>query len=244
MKPTVFAIGDVHGMYDLFEKMLTNYNPEMHQLVLMGDLNDRGHNVKACLYKGKELVETSGAIYLKGNHEDYLLRFLDSPEEVYEKYRRNGGKETIESLLHKGATEEYSPSEISLMIQCHHKELIEFLRHLPLYYEWHNYIFVHAGIDFEKKDWHDTIDHDLIWIREPFFNGENNSGKTIVFGHTITPSLHGDMQTTDLWQDDKKIGIDGGAVYGGSLHGVIFNEEGIVQDIELQNLTGPWNPEE
>ena len=47
--------------------------------------------------------------------------------------------------------------------------------------------------------------------------------------------LHGDMQTTDLWQSDGKIGIDGGAIFGGSVHGVIFNEKGIVQDIEYQN---------
>ena len=34
--------------------------------------------------------------------------------------------------------------------------------------------------------------------------------------------LHGDMQTTDLWQSDGKIGIDGGAIFGGSVHGVIL----------------------
>lgn len=76
-----------------------------------------------------------------------------------------------------------------------------------------------------------------MWIREPFHQGKNNTGKTIVFGHTITPMLHGDMQTTDLWQSDGKIGIDGGAIFGGSVHGVIFNEKGIVQDIEYQKRT-------
>ena len=54
--------------------------------------------------------------------------------------------------------------------------------------------------------------------------------------------LHGDMQTTDLWQSDGKIGIDGGAIFGGSVHGVIFNEKGIVQDIEYQNAPA-WQPE-
>ena len=28
-----------------------------------------------------------------------------------------------------------------------------------------------------------------------------------------------------------------------SVHGVIFDEDGIVQDIEYQNLTGPWHPD-
>ena len=55
--------------------------------------------------------------------------------------------------------------------------------------------------------------------------------------------LHQDMQTTDLWFSDGKIGIDGGAVFGGSVHGVIFDKEKLVQDIEYQNTEGPWQPD-
>lgn len=69
--------------------------------------------------------------------------------------------------------------------------------------------FVHAGVDLTKKDWRKTSLRDFIWIRNHFMK-ENNTGKTIVFGHTITPMLHGDMQTTDLWIQDHKIGMDGG----------------------------------
>ncbi len=29
----------------------------------------------------------------------------------------------------------------------------------------------------------------------------------------------------------------------GSVHGVIFDDKGIVQDIEYQNLAGPWQPD-
>lgn len=55
--------------------------------------------------------------------------------------------------------------------------------------------------------------------------------------------LYGDMQTTALWQSDGKIGIDGGAVFGGSLHGVVFNQTGIVEDHELSNADHPWQPD-
>lgn len=243
MKPYVFAISDIHGEYDLFRKEIANFDPVNHQLVLIGDLNDRGPQTKECFFLGKELVEKYGAIYLRGNHEEYFLQFLVHPEDWYTAYLHNGGKETMESLLHKGATEEYSPTEIALMIRSRYKELVEFLMARPLYYEWGHYLFVHAGVDLSKKDWRDTSDHDFIWIREAFHEGKNNTGKTIVFGHTITPMLHGDMQTTDLWLSDNKIGIDGGAVFGGSVHGVVFDENGIVQDIEYQNMRGPWQPD-
>jgi serine/threonine protein phosphatase 1 len=243
MKSMVYAIGDVHGKYELFQKLLNDYDPQLHQLVLLGDLNDRGTRSKECLLMGMKLAKESDAIYLRGNHEEYLLQFLQAPEDWYEPYVRNGGGETFASLLHPGATEEYSPTEIAMMIRSHYPELVDFLTQRPLYYEWQDYLFVHAGVDLEKKDWHDTEPRDFIWIREPFHEGKNHTGKTIVFGHTITPMLHGDMQTTDLWISDHKIGIDGGAVFGGSLHGVIFDNKGIVQDIEYQNNEGPWQPD-
>ncbi|OTN76301.1 serine/threonine protein phosphatase 1 [Enterococcus sp. 8G7_MSG3316] len=243
MKDLIYAISDIHGMADLFKNLLQDYDPERHQLVLIGDLNDRGPKTKECFLLGKQLVEEQQAIYLRGNHEEYFLQFLQAPEDWFAPYVRNGGKETLESLLHKGATEEYSPTEIAMMIRSRYQELIAFLMERPLYYEWHQYLFVHAGVDLTKTNWQDTSDHDFIWIREPFHQGKNQTGKTIVFGHTITPMLHGDMQTTDLWISDQKIGIDGGAVFGGSVHGVIFDEQGILQDIEYQNLAGPWQPD-
>lgn len=242
MKKLVYAIGDIHGQLDLFAKVLQHFDPNEHQLLLIGDLNDRGPKSKDCLLLGKKLVEEYGAIYLRGNHEEYLLQFLNEPEDWYTSYVYNGGAETINSLLHEGATEEYSPTEISMMIRSRYGDLLDFLVALPLYYEWEKYVFVHAGVNLELKDWHQTEPNDFLWIREPFHEDKNNTGKTIVFGHTITPMLHGDMQTTDLWQSDNKIGIDGGGVFGGSIHGVIFDAEGIVQDIEYQNLKGPWMP--
>lgn len=243
MKPYVYVISDIHGEFDLFKKLLANFDPNIHQLILIGDLNDRGKKSKECFLWGKELVEKYDAIYLRGNHEEYFLQFLANPEDWMTGYVRNGGKETIESLLHSGATEEYSPTEISMMIRSRYQDLVAFLTERPLYYEWGKYIFVHAGVDLTKKDWHETDPRDFIWIRDAFHHGKNNTGKTIVFGHTITPMLHGDMQTTDLWLSDNKIGIDGGAVFGGSVHGVIFDENGLVQDIEYQNQDGPWQPD-
>ena len=236
MKRFVYAIGDIHGQYDLFQQLINFYDEESHQLVLIGDLNDRGKQSKECFLLGKQLVEEQGALYLRGNHEENFLNFLQQPEDWYPNYIRYGGKETIESLLHAVATEEYSPTEIAMMIRSRYKELLDFLAQRPTHFEWKQYVFAHAGVDLTKPDWRDTSPHDFVWIRDAFHKGKNNTGKTIVFGHTITPMLHGDMQTTDLWLSDGKVGIDGGGVLGGSVHGVIFD------DIEYQNLKGPWQP--
>lgn len=77
MKSLLYAIGDVHGKYELFEKLIHYYDPKIHQLVLLGDLNDRGPRTKECFLLGKQLVEETGAIYLRGNHEEYFCNFCN-----------------------------------------------------------------------------------------------------------------------------------------------------------------------
>lgn len=100
MKKFIYAISDIHGEYELFKELIQYFDPTMHQLVLIGDLNDRGPKVKESFLLGKELVEKYDAVYLRGNHEEYFLQFLNKPEDWFTSYIRNGGKETIESLLH------------------------------------------------------------------------------------------------------------------------------------------------
>lgn len=238
-----YVIGDVHGMYALFLKALEKFDPATMDLILIGDLMDRGPEPKACFLKGKELVEKFGALYLRGNHEQILLNFLKDPEARMDNYRRNGAKQTLEAFLHPGALEEYSPTEIAMLLKSHYPYLEDFLAARPFYLEWGDFIFVHAGVDLTLKDWHQTSEHDLVWIRQPFHDGKNTTGKKIVFGHSITPSLYGDMQTTALWQSDDKIGLDGGAVYGGSLHGVLFSPTEILADYEFASDGPGWEPE-
>lgn len=243
MKPYLFVIGDVHGQLALMENVLHDYDPSWHQLVFIGDLIDRGPNSVACMRLAKRLVETDDAIYLKGNHEDYLLRFLREPEVVMERYLLNGGQATIEGLLHPGAVAEYSPTEIAMMINSREKELIAFLEQLPYFYEWHDYLCVHAGVNLALSNWKQTTKHDFLWIREPFHQMKNDTGKTIIFGHTITQVLAQDNQSVALWHHDKKIGIDSGATYGGVLHGVIFDAQHLLQDICYPNYTAIWTGE-
>ena len=62
MQNYLYAISDIHGMADLFKKLLTDYDPKLHQLLLIGDLNDRGPKSKECFLLGKKffcLLKTS-----------------------------------------------------------------------------------------------------------------------------------------------------------------------------------------
>ena len=72
---------------------------------------------------GKQLVEETGAIYLRGNHEEYFLQFLNAPEDWYSAMSAMEARRRWKVFLHPGATEEYSPTEIALMIRSRYRGL-------------------------------------------------------------------------------------------------------------------------
>ncbi|MBS4749954.1 serine/threonine protein phosphatase [Carnobacteriaceae bacterium zg-ZUI78] len=240
MKEKLFIVGDIHGEYDLLEKLLRYWNEEEQQLVFLGDLADRGPKTKECFLKVKELVDKKGAICISGNHEDILLKWLGDPQENMDWYLRNGGQATIEGLLYKGVLEEETPQEAASMIQTRYPDLITFIKELPLYYETDYCICVHAGVNFDLEDWHQTSRRDFIWIREPFHQTENTLGKPIIFGHTPVQSLHSRLFDTHLWYHKGKFGIDGGAVYNGALHGLIISKSGVEEHHQIIHPKHRW----
>lgn len=240
MKEKLFVVGDVHGEYTLLEKLLKLWNEESEQLVFLGDLADRGPDSKKVFECVKQLVDDNRAICISGNHEDILLKWLDDPIENFDWYLRNGGQATLENLLYEGVLNELSPDVVAKQIKEQYADLVYFLANLPLYYETDYCICVHAGIDFSLNDWKETSRRDFLWIREPFHQASNTLDKYIVFGHTPVQSLHSKLTDTQLWYMDKKIGIDGGAVYNGALHGLVLSKEGIEADYQIIHPKHRW----
>lgn len=225
-KSYIFAVSDVHGSDEQLEALLEYWNPEEEQLVILGDLCDRGPNSQAVFKRAKQLKEEHGAICLRGNHEDMLMKFLDDPVNNVAHYYSNGGETTLESFLGK-AVQSSTPQELARAMKDNYPWLIRYLANLELTYEWGDYFFVHAGVDLTRVDWRQSSVRDNIWIRQGFLDVINETNKTFVFGHTPTMRLRDDGQP-DIWiSDDRKIGIDGGAVYGGQLNGAVLSQDGV-----------------
>ncbi|MFJ7953001.1 metallophosphoesterase [Lysinibacillus sp. NPDC096418] len=229
----VFVIGDIHGKIEMFEELIKKWNPDNQQLVLLGDLIDRGEDSYAVVKLAQELRKKYGAIVLSGNHEKMFLEWLEQPVDSSEKpldsdevpikfyvnHHPHGGQDTLRSFFKEDVVSKYRPLEIAEMAQKKFKDELAFIRNFPLYYEWQDYIFVHAGVNLSLANWKNTNESDFYWIRGPFHNATNETGKTIVFGHTTTDKLNKDG-SDKVWISPcgTKIGIDGGAVFGGSLH--------------------------
>ena len=73
----LIAIGDIHGEIEKLNELLNQLAPQKDDtLVFLGDYIDRGLNSKEVINCLIELSKNTNCIFLKGNHEDLLLKVL------------------------------------------------------------------------------------------------------------------------------------------------------------------------
>jgi len=213
----VYAIGDIHGRLDLFERMLALIDadhaarPAKRQVViLLGDLIDRGPESAQVVARAMALHASAIETHmLAGNHEEMFLLALTGDSEAVRLFARVGGRETMLSYGMSDAEydrvdfEELAAMMRALVPQSH----MEFIGGMADVVEMGDYAFVHAGIKpgvplAEQRPSH------LRWIRGEFLNHRGAHPRFIVHGHTIT-------ETVD--EQPNRIGIDTGAYASGRL---------------------------
>lgn len=214
----VYAIGDIHGRNDLLLKLLEKIDADDQkrggadtELILLGDLVDRGPDSAAVIETALELSQRSNKVrFLKGNHEEIFLRACRKNDPQITRYfLRIGGEATILSYPITRAeylrlsVEDLGARLATLVPQEH----LDFLGKFEDQIVIGDYAFVHAGVNpaaplaEQKKT-------DLRWIREEFLGYQGNLEKVIVYGHTIYD---------DVEEAGCRIGIDTGAWETGHL---------------------------
>ena len=95
----VYACSDLHGMYKLW-KQIENYLQEDDRLIFLGDAADRGTDGIQIMV---ELLADPRVTYLKGNHEDMMvkvcLEYLEGINYNVPLWMQNGGNQTLEDFL-------------------------------------------------------------------------------------------------------------------------------------------------
>ncbi len=217
-----FVIGDIHGCYSLLKALLqkTRPDPAHDTVIVLGDFVNRGPDTNRVITLLLTLRRKfNHFIALKGNHEEMMLDYLAGNGDSI--FLQVGGRQTLASY---GITDPLNESSLDKIPPEH----IQFLHDLLLYWEDDEYIYVHAGlkpgvhITQQTPDW-------LLWAREQFITSDYDFGKRVIFGHTpfAAPLI-----------EENKIGIDTGAVYGGSLTCLIL------PDLQFVRVTGgkQWPP--
>ena len=95
----LIAIGDIHGEIDKLNELLKQLAPQKDDtIVFLGDYIDRGLNSKEVIERLITLSEETNCIFLKGNHEDLLLKMLQTrAEENVLNWLMSGGVATLDS---------------------------------------------------------------------------------------------------------------------------------------------------
>ena len=221
-----YAIGDIHGYDDLFERMIDRVRVdaellgERPRLVLLGDYIDRGPSSPEVIRRVARLLHASwcDVVALKGNHEAALLRFLDDPE-FGETWRNWGGGTTLADY---DVTAPFMPQGFEVwqgvanaLKKAMDPEHLALLAGLPTSFQADDYLFVHAGVDPDLPL--DEQDGDTFMsIRGRFLRAEKACDYVVVHGHTPEKT-----PTNDRW----RIGIDTGIYFSGVLTAVRLRGE-------------------
>lgn len=210
----IYAVGDVHGRADLLEALFDRIAVHAEEtppdvtprLVMLGDYVDRGPDSRGVLdlLAGPPPAGME-RICLKGNHEDFLLRFLDDPS-IGPLWFANGGAATLRSYGLDPSTTglEALSAGLAAALPAAHKAI---LAGLDLTHVSGDYMFVHAGVD-PAVPLDRQRERTLLWIREPFLSHPGPLPRMVVHGHTISDRPD---------QQAHRIGIDTGAFATGRL---------------------------
>ena len=181
----LIAIGDIHGEIEKLKELLNQLAPQKDDtLVFLGDYIDRGLNSKEVINCLIELSKKTNCIFLKGNHEDLLLKVLQTRNEI----------DILNWLIAGGRTTLDNYGSLENIFKLHN----DFFNNLKPYYITKDYLFVHAGIN-PNKLLEEQDEYDLLWIRDNFIYRKHKLKQKIVFGHT---------PFTEPYFDDNKIGIN------------------------------------
>jgi serine/threonine protein phosphatase 1 len=186
----IYAIGDVHGRADCLTDLLARIDADRAEnpvpasrIIMLGDYADRGPQSREVIAILADRCNGEDFVCLKGNHDEWFLRFLADPDED-EGFLNWGGIQTLESYgvdltgsLRSGAE---LARDLSRLVPAEHRR---FLSRLPLWREEGDYFFCHAGVR-PGVPLHFQDPRDLMWIRGEFHAHRGSYGKVVVHGHT------------------------------------------------------------
>lgn len=228
----VFAIGDIHGRADLLETLLKAIDQRAddmqidHAVVFLGDVIDRGPASKRALEIVRETMSSKpGSSLVLGNHDWFPIRILDElsgdqASMALDHWIDNmGGGATL--LSYGFDPDDFSVSGLERDFPAQHLTL---LRSAASHVELEHHILVHAGLA-PGVPLAEQSRRDMMWIGESFLSSTENFEKTVVHGHTVTPSRHCERAR-------HRIGIDTGAYVTGRLSAVHIHPNGSTDFLE------------
>ncbi len=217
----VYAIGDIHGRADLLDDLLGKIRSDIADnpgarpiLVFLGDYIDRGEQSPLVIDRLLELADSEmETVFLKGNHEVCLIRFLMDPVEHYS-WLEWGGDETLRSYgLDRISARD--PLDLAAALKnAMPARHLTFLQGLDVDFQSGDYYFVHAGLR-PGVPLAEQSEHDKMWIRDEFHNTPENLRPDFTV-------VHGHQSSKKVIDKGWRVCVDTGAVWNDTLTAVVI----------------------
>ena len=225
----LFAIGDIHGclsqLTTLHKKILTHdkFDVKNDLLIYLGDYIDRGNNTKEVINQILKLKNNKiKTINLMGNHDEFMIDFLFNKKNDIKNWLNFGVDQTFRSydieiveFIKDGFEDDVIDKLRNELLEKMNATHINFFKNLEVTHSTEKYLFVHAGIDPQKKLSEQTK-KDYLWSRSSdFFHKDFKAEKKIIHGHT---------PEKDVINHPYRINIDTGCYFSGKLTCVRLND--------------------
>ena len=196
----VYAVGDIHGMAHLLPPFFDavafdlSRRPENSpvDVVFVGDYIDCGPRSRTVLDVMVALKKYPAwkTHFLKGDHEEIFLRFLERPADGWH-WLENGGRATLTSYgigVGEGALDLTGlRDEVLRVVPLEH---LDFVRGLERYWRAGDYAFVHAGYR-PGRPLAEQEDEDLFWMLPETMDWMHGAMPgVVVHGHTPGGEVH------------------------------------------------------
>ena len=221
----VYAVGDIHGRFDLLVALLDRIriDAESHRdrrharIVFLGDYIDRGDDSRSVLDTVSELsrAKSPDLVFLRGNHEDALLAFLDDPV-AGRSWLGYGAKQTFASYgLPPPSARTSDPRQLHELrdrLATAMGPQIDTLESMPTHLVSGSVLFTHAGAN-PQQPLQDT--RAMLWGHPDFPAAGPIEGLRVVHGH---------YDNAKPVSDAGRICVDTGAYYTGRLTAVRLDQ--------------------
>ncbi len=141
------AIGDIHGCLMPLRTLVEERLPRDAVLVFLGDYIDRGSDSAAVVSYLIRLGQERTCHFLRGNHEDMLLKTVEGAQDALH-WLQNGGDATLRSYGCAKGEWMRAKDRLAFVGQAHR----QFYQSLAWWWEDDRAIYVHAGIDPKLPD--------------------------------------------------------------------------------------------
>ncbi|MDR2660703.1 MAG: metallophosphoesterase [Lactobacillaceae bacterium] len=238
------SISDIHGNWEVLKeiKNIPEYHDPNYTLIFNGDYTDGGdtnpRDPKKVIDFITDEVNNYGAIAIHGNHDEMLFGTAKGDQRRFLNWQINDMAQTLKQF---GINDYQNIDDVANQLNDKFSSYIQMLEQSPYAVESKKKLFIHAGVNWQLKDYHETPIDDLMWIRENYFFDEqilkehgkwnediyvlngvdqswhtNNTKKVMVTGHTPTYYFQKDINNpiTEMRHFEKDIpryDIDGGS---------------------------------